>query len=81
MAMIPQFIPNGEVYVADILAAISKQIRAIADFHTDGRPSEKRERYLLLAHQIDLLATACGQPAAIDLLRAVIEPKKQDAAA
>jgi hypothetical protein len=79
--MISQTIPNGEVYTADVLLSIAKQIRAIADVHTDGRPSEKRQRYLMLATQIELLAQAINQPAAIDLLRSVIEPKKESEAA
>jgi hypothetical protein len=79
--MIPPHLPNGEVYTADVLLSIAKQIRAIADVHTDGRPSEKRQRYLMLATQIELLAQAINQPAAIDLLRSVIEPKKESEAA
>jgi len=73
--MIQPLLPNGEIHTADVLSSIAKQIRAIADVHTDGRPSEKRQRYLMLATQIELLAQAINQPAAIDLLRSVIEPK------
>jgi hypothetical protein len=35
----------------------------------------------MLATQIELLAQAINQPAAIDLLRSVIEPKKESEAA
>ncbi len=79
--MIPPLLPNGEIHTADVLLSIAKQIRAITDRHTNGQASERHQRFLALATQIELLATACRQPSALDLLRAVIEPKKESEAA